>query len=579
MVRVQSNSQHARALRVAGAQLDLVVGDIDGNIDRILDAMGWAQGQNADVLLLPEMAISGYPPEDLLLDDQFVQACATAIEKLAANSGRCLTIVGFPRQVPAAVALDGRPRSLTNSVVLLRDGQVQGCYDKRALPNYAVFDEARYFSAGVGQRVCVVNDRQLGLGICEDLWDDPYMNSWDTVELDVLLVVNASPYDTTKQATREQLVSRRAQQLQIPVVYLNLVGGQDELVFDGASLVADRAGRIAYRAASFEQDRFLVQIDRGQVRPVTPSRPQLVGERQIWGALQLGLGDYITKGGIPQVIIGLSGGIDSALVATLAADTLGPSRVWGIAMPGPYSSEGSVTDAQELADRLGILFDVLPIGDAYAASAQVINRGTISRFAPGITEQNLQARVRGMTLMALSNRYGGIVLTTSNKSESSVGYFTIAGGDSSGGFAPIRDIPKTMVYKLARWRNAQAAATGQEPPIPQSTLDKPPSAELAQDQQDSDDLPPYAVLDPILEAYIERAQPPATIVNEIVRTGLVPDQQQARELVGRVVTMVDRAEFKRRQVPIGVRISPLAFGRDRRLPIVTSWQHQLRETM
>ncbi|MBT8215611.1 MAG: NAD+ synthase [Acidimicrobiia bacterium] len=562
-------------IRVAGAQLNQVIGDLAGNRDRILDAMAWAQDQDADVLALPELAVTGYPPEDLLLRESFIAANLATLQEIAAASGPMLTVVGFvDRTDPVATSTleDSAVRSIANAAALLYDGEVRGVYHKVHLPNFGVFDEQRYFVPGVDPNtVWGVGDATLGVSVCEDIWvqDGPPLLQAKT-GAQVLININASPYHFDKHRERLDLLSRHVAAAGVPLIYVNQVGGQDELVFDGGSMILDSSGAIVYQARQFEEDRFWADVELGfetleglpgapehrlRTSPPAPpptSDPRLVEDAEIYAALTLGLRDYVQKNEFPGVVLGLSGGIDSALSAAIAVDALGADRVWGVAMPSPYSSEGSITDSAELARRLGCRFDVLPIDgvfDSYRETLADVFAGTASDVA----EENLQSRIRGALLMALSNKFGPMVLTTGNKSEMAVGYATLY-GDMVGGYSVLKDVLKLRVYRLARWRNET------EEVIPQAIIDKPPSAELKPDQLDTDSLPPYEVLDEILERYVERD----LSIGRIVADGF------DEALVERITRLVDRNEYKRRQSPPGVKITTKAFGKDRRLPI-TNW--------
>ncbi len=566
-------------LRVAGAQLNLVVGDLDGNHDRIARAMAWAEERGADVLLLPELAITGYPPEDLLIRPAFVQANLDVLRRLAAGSGDVVTVVGFADRVgPVTDPLeDAAVRCVANAAALLYRGEIRGVYHKVLLPNYGVFDEDRYFVPGrEPARIWDVGGVPVGVSVCEDIWipDGPPTHQ-AAAGARVLLNINASPYHTNKAEERAALLAGQASRSGVPVVYVNLVGGQDELVFEGDSMVFDAAGELLYRAAEFREERFVVDTPLGTPRapggavvtvrhdlltdraalPIPAPAPRLEPEEaEIYEALVTGLRDYVRKNGFRQVVIALSGGIDSALSAAIAADGLGPDAVWGIAMPSRFSSEGSVTDARDLAERLGIRFDVIPIDDTFAAFLDALD-SPFSGTEFGVAEENLQARIRGAVVMALSNKFGHMVVTTGNKSEVAVGYATLY-GDMAGGFSVLKDVFKTLVYRLAEWRNRNGEV------IPRSIVDKPPSAELRPDQKDSDSLPPYDLLDQILSGYVEQDRS----VQEIIGDGFDAD------LVSRVALLVDRNEYKRRQAAPGVRITRKAFGKDRRLPITNRYR-------
>ena len=566
-------------LRVAGAQLNLVVGDLEGNHDRIARAMMWAEEQSADVLLFPELAITGYPPEDLLIRPAFVQANLDVLRRLAALAGDVVSVVGFADRVgPVADPLeDAAVRCVANAAALLYRGEVRGVYRKVLLPNYGVFDEDRYFVPGrEPARIWDVGGVPVGVSICEDIWilDGPPTHQ-AAAGARVLLNINASPYHTVKAEERAALLAAQACRSGVPVVYVNLVGGQDELVFEGDSMVFDASGELLYRAAEFQEERFVVDtplgalrapggavvtirddllIDRS-VRPIPESAPRLEPEEaEIYQALVTGLRDYVRKNGFKQVVLGLSGGIDSALSAAVAADALGPEVVWGVAMPTRFSSEGSVLDAKDLAERLGIRFDVIPIDDTFAAFLSALDP-TFSGTGFGVAEENLQARIRGAIVMALSNKFGHMVVTTGNKSEVAVGYATLY-GDMAGGYSVLKDVFKTLVYRLAEWRNTEGEV------IPRSIIDKAPSAELRPNQKDSDSLPPYGLLDEILARYVEEDRS----VQDIISDGFDAD------LVVRVAGLVDHNEYKRRQAAPGVRITRKAFGKDRRLPITNRYR-------
>jgi NAD+ synthase (glutamine-hydrolysing) len=534
-------------LRVALGQLNPTVGDLDGNVERLIAWIERAGASGADLACFPELALTGYPPEDLLLRGEFVRDNLDALDRLTASTrGSSVdVIVGF---------VDRTAAGLHNAAALLRSGDVLERYHKIQLPNYGVFDEERYFVPGVRTTRVLIGETDVGLSVCEDAWDgeQPFASY---VGAGVVANINASPYHRRKIAEREEICRRRALQTGAWVVYVNMVGGQDELVFDGGSMVVAPDGSVACRAAMFEEDLLVVEIDeRGASADHGAPWPGDVEE--VYAALVLGLHDYVRKNGFRDVVIGLSGGIDSALVATLAADALGPDSVRALAMPSPFSSAESVEDALECGARLGVRVDVVPITDVFDAFRDAL-AGVFEGRAPDVAEENLQARIRGTYLMALSNKLGSLVLATGNKSEYAVGYATLY-GDMAGGFAPIKDVPKTLVYELARWRNGR-----DEPaPIPDGVIAKPPSAELRPDQLDTDSLPPYDRLDPIVEAYVEDDLG----VDEIVAAG------HDRATVERVLRLIDRAEYKRRQAAPGVKITPKAFGRDRRMPITNRYE-------
>ena len=540
-------------VRIALGQLNTIVGDLQGNVDRLQEWAHRATEAGADLVCFPELAITGYPPEDLVLHPEFVQDNLEALEELAGRTaGGCAVLTGF---------IDRSDRGVHNAAAVLRDGEVRATYHKIKLPNYGVFDERRYFEPGRGSCVVEIGGANLGLSVCEDAWaPGPPFDGYTRTKL--IVSINGSPYHVGQRFERLDVCAARARETGAWIVYVNAVGGQDELVFDGCSMVVSPDGELVHRASGFTEDLLVVELQeiRGGATWAVATGPERdawpEGPEEVYRALALGLRDYVRKNGFREVVLGLSGGIDSAMVATLAADALGGDAVHALAMPSRYSSPESLEDATQVARRLGIRFDVLPIEEtfvAYLAALADLFEGTES----GVAEENLQARIRGNLLMALSNKRGGLVLATGNKSEFAVGYSTLY-GDMAGGFAPIKDVPKTLVYELARWRNAR----GGEPPIPQRVLDKPPSAELRPDQKDTDSLPPYDVLDPIVEAYVEDDRSPQQIVADGVDAGLVH----------RVVSMIDRAEYKRRQAAPGIKITPRAFGRDRRMPITNRYR-------
>lgn len=560
-----------RSLRVAGAQLKLAVGDIDGNVSRIIEAIDWATERDADVLLLPELAVCGYPPEDLVLKSGFVDANLEAVREIASHTTSTAVVVGFVDRLDnARKDDDALPRSITNAAAILAGGEAVDVYHKRLLPNYGVFDEARYFAEGLDPiRLHAIASVNCGISICEDLWDESGPPMGQAVGgAEVILNINGSPYHVFKRAERLAMLKARATAGGTYVVYVNCVGGQDELVFDGGSMVMAPDGTIVARSPEFSEDLFVVDVDvdRGTTpllplvetveprpdrvsipAPVVAQEPEELEE--IYSALVTGLREYVVSNGFTEVVIGLSGGIDSALTAAVAADALGGDAVHGVTMPTRYSSAGSVDDSVDLAQRLGARIDIVPIDDLFEGFLGALE--PLFGDAPhNVAEENLQARIRGTILMALSNKLGGMVVATGNKSEMAVGYATLY-GDMVGGFAVLKDVYKTMVYDLARWRNTQGEV------IPLSIIAKEPSAELRPDQRDSDSLPPYPVLDDILYRYIELDM----TALDIGHAGVDP------QLARRVASMVDRNEYKRRQAPPGVKITLKAFGRDRRLPI------------
>ncbi len=562
-------------LRIAGAQVNLTVGDIDGNLRIILEAMERAEEAEADVLLLPELAITGYPPEDLLLRRSFVDQNIEALHEIAQASERTAVVVGFVDRVDGDRHKDDSvERGLANAAAVLADGAIRGIYHKVLLPNYGVFDEARYFAPGrVPEKLWGIGGAVAGVSVCEDIWsaDGPPALQAEA-GAGVLLNINGSPYHVGKGTQRAALLAGEAQRSEVPVVYVNMVGGQDELVFDGDSMVFDADGEIIYRAAQFEEEHFVVDVevtddghDGGLVSvsdgvtkatqlTVPEIRERLDENAEIYTALVTGLRDYVRKNGFRDVVIGLSGGIDSALTAAIAVDALGPDAVRGITMPTRFSSEGSVNHSVDLAKNLGCRIDEIPIEDIFGEFLGALK--PVFEDRPfDVAEENLQARIRGAIIMAVSNKFGGMVVATGNKSEMAVGYATLY-GDMAGGYAVLKDVFKTVVYRLSGWRNRDGEV------IPRAIIDKPPLAELRPDQKDTDSLPEYDVLDGILRRYIELDEAPDVIVAE----GFDPD------LVSRVARMVDRNEYKRRQAAPGVRITQKAFGKDRRLPITNRFK-------
>jgi NAD+ synthetase len=553
-------------MKIAIAQLNCTLGDISGNVARILAAAGRARDAGADLLLTPELSICGYPPEDLLLREDFVAACETAVEELAGRLDGIGAVVGHPWR------RDGR---LHNAASVLGGGRVLATYAKRDLPNYTVFDEQRYFEPGGDPCVVEIAGVRLGINICEDVWgrsgpsaararadaapgvageaDAP--RAARAAGAEVLLVLNASPYHLDKHATRHEVVSARARETGMPVVFCNQVGGQDELVFDGASFVVAADGRLTHQLPAFEEALTLVEYGAGGVVPGELAPPLSV-EAQVYGALCLGVRDYIGKNGFPGALLGLSGGIDSAITLCVAVDALGPERVRAVMMPSRYTAQMSLDDAARMAANLGVRYSVLPIGGPFEALSAVLAPEFEGRDAD-TTEENLQSRIRGTLLMALSNKFGSIVLTTGNKSEMATGYATLY-GDMAGGFAVLKDISKTLVYRLSRYRNTLS------PVIPERIITRPPSAELKPDQTDQDSLPPYDVLDAIMALYVEQDLAPA----DIIARGF------ARADVERVVRLLTISEYKRRQAPVGVRITPRGFGKDWRYPITNRFRHR-----
>ncbi len=575
--------------RVAMAQINTTVGDFEGNTRKIIERIEQAAALGADIVSFPELAVTGYPPEDLLIKTDFIEENRACLEEIARHAGRTAAVVGF---------VDSADH-LYNAAAVLYEGRVAGVYRKMRLPNYGVFDEKRYFQPGTESPVYVIRGVPVAVNICEDIWapGGPLLAQALAGAL-VAVNINGSPYSAGKWRVREEMLKTRARDYAIAIAYNNLVGGQDELLFDGLGVIIDPGGQVVARAPAFEETLVAVDLDIDAIRglrrynPIrTPDALQSEGVRapvftlsreapaagegaagvrpplpafpiveppddveEVYRALVLGTRDYVRKNGLRIVVLGLSGGVDSSLVACLAADALGPESVKGVMLPSRFTSEASRRYARELVQALGIEPIELPIDSVVAAYNQALAKAFAGR-APDVTEENLQARARGNLLMALSNKMGWLVLTTGNKSEMSVGYATLY-GDMAGGFAVIKDVPKTLVYRLARWRNAR----GDHSVIPQGVLDRAPTAELRENQTDQDTLPPYEVLDPILQLYVEDDRS----AEEIAALGFDPGT------VARVIAMVDRSEYKRRQAPPGIKITPKAFGRDRRLPI-TNW--------
>jgi NAD+ synthase (glutamine-hydrolysing) len=531
-------------MRIALAQIDPTVGDIDGNLALCLGAAEEAARAGADLVMLPELALLGYPPEDLLGKPHFVERSMEAAEEFARRTP-CTALVGYAHR---------DAEGIHNAAAFCRDGVIERTYLKQLLPNYGVFDEERYFEPGAEDVVVDIAGLRCGITVCEDAWFPEPVTRAAQLGARVVLNISASPFHIGKGRSRERMLRDRAAANGVWFVYCNVVGGQDELVFDGRSVVIGPLGGVVARAKAFAPDMLIVDIGPGEAEPPALRIEAIEAEvEEMYDALKLGLRDYIRKNGFSDVVLGLSGGIDSALTAVLAADALGPEHVHGVLMPSRYSSEGSIADAHELARLTGIRTLTIPIEGPCAAVEDVLSP-TFGDLPEDVTEENLQARVRGVLLMALSNKFGWLVLATGNKSELSVGYSTLY-GDMVGGFAPIKDVFKTRVCELARWRNKHAEA------IPVATIEKPPSAELRPDQTDQDSLPSYDVLDAILVAYVENDRS----AEEIVAEGF------DAVMVERVIRMVDAAEYKRRQGPIGIKITPKAFGKDRRMPVTNAF--------
>jgi len=539
----------AEKLRIGLAQLNLVVGDVAGNASSIIRTIDEARAAGVDLVVFQELALCGYPPEDLLFHSGMRHRVADALERLRVASRDIAVLVGYPEY---------HENRIYNSAIWLQDGEVRGNYRKWRLPNYGVFDEQRYFTAGNEPLVVEFAGVRIGITICEDIWESPnVVQASVAAGARLIISINGSPFDARKQITREDLLARRVRALGVPLVYQNMVGGQDELVFDGGSCMVGPAGELCMRAPAFEAGLYIAELDvlpGGDAMPLAGLIAPLPDEDAlIYAAVVAGVRDYVRKNGFSGVVLGLSGGIDSALCLTIAVDALGADAVQAVMLPYIYTSPMSIEDAEAQARLLGVAYNVLPIEPMVAATNSVLKDLFAGRPVDA-TEENIQARCRGMVLMAISNKTGRIVLTTGNKSEMAVGYATLY-GDMAGGFAPIKDCTKTLVYRLARYRNSVSAA------IPQRVIDREPSAELRPDQKDSDSLPPYAVLDTILDALMIDD----LSVDEIAALGY------ERETVGRILDMVRRNEYKRRQSPPGVRISGRAFGRDWRYPLTSGY--------
>lgn len=567
-------------LRVGICQLNLTVGDLDGNVERMITALAEVSDSGGDLAVFPELAVCGYPPEDLLAKPRFALDCQAALEKIAAATGRCAAVVGLP--------VAGAGGTLFNAAAVCANGATAGMERKAQLPNYGVFDEQRHFDAGTPEALFEIAGVAVGISICEDIWiDGGAVEQLVAGGAELIINLNASPYNIGKLDERLGILRHRIERTGCPVVYVNLVGGQDELVFDGRSLVLDTAGSVTAQAQAFVEEILLVDVETGRTGgsaglggpalrrilvnappavlpaplPVAPEAARLDSLDEVYAALVLATRDYVTKNGFGDVCVGLSGGVDSSLVATIAADALGPERVHGVLMPSRYSSDHSVADAELLCDNLGIEGRLVGIEPAHHAFEQMLEP-EFAGLAPGLAEENVQSRIRAVVLMALANKFGWLVLTTGNKSEAAVGYSTLY-GDSAGAFAPISDIWKMQVYELARRRNEVAG----RPLVPERVLAKAPSAELRPDQRDSDSLPPYESLDPVARAFVEEDK----TVGELIAAGADP------ELVRSVGRLVDVAEYKRRQGPPGVRVTPKAFGKDRRMPITNRYRGEARD--
>jgi NAD+ synthase (glutamine-hydrolysing) len=576
-----------RTLRIGLCQINTTVGDIEGNSKKILSYIAQGRKKGADLLVFPEMAITGYPPEDLLLMPKFLEANLRALKHIAKATSSITVIVGFV----------DKKEDIFNAAALLHDGKIVDAYHKTFLPNYGVFDENRYFQGGTENFIFTLKSTPIGPSICEDLWypGDPIRTQALYGGAELIINISASPFHAGKSALREKMISTRASDNAAIVAFCNLVGGQDELVFDGGSLIFDQQGELVVRGKQFEEDLViedldmeavfrmrlhdprirrerLTEEDKGLRKITLPNRSHQVKKRspipkrnfkpldkisEIYSALVLGTGDYVRKNGFKTVLLGLSGGIDSAMTATIAVDALGQKEVVGVAMPSPYTSKESLTDAKLLAKNLGIRFFVIPITEIFQAYLKTLSP-SFNGLKPDVAEENIQARIRGNILMALSNKFGWLVLTTGNKSEVSVGYCTLY-GDMAGGYAVLKDVTKTLVYELAKMKNKKEGTSV----LPNNILIKAPTAELRRNQKDEDSLPPYSTLDPILQAYVEEDKG----LEDIAKMGF------KETLVKEVIQMVDRNEYKRRQSPPGVKITHRALGKDRRLPVTNRYRN------
>jgi len=581
------------------AQINPTVGDIVGNTGLIQTWIKEARRAKADLVAFPELAITGYPPEDLLFKPRFIEDTHRALKVVAAEARGLVVVVGYVGQGGTAVSVSDAPlfplsgrHELYNEAAVLSDRRILATYRKWHLPNYGVFDESRYFHPGSRLPLLVLNGVTIGVNICEDIWfSDGPTRAQAAAGAEVIVNINASPFHVGKGRMREQVLATRARENRVIVTYTNTVGGQDELVFDGCSMIVDQAGEIVGRGKAFEQDLIVADLDvaavgrvrlaQGRKKPLPPRVAALIDRVDVrlparkpqsvvvpdlepplgrldeaYRALTLGVQDYVRKNGFKRVVIGLSGGVDSAITAVIAVDALGAENVLGVFMPSPYTSRASREDVADLASRLQIQVDTLSITATFKSYLRALSRSFKGR-RPDTTEENLQARIRGNLLMAYSNKFGHLVLTTGNKSEMSVGYATLY-GDMAGGFAVIKDVPKTMVYELSYMRNQ----VGPAPVIPKRVLERAPTAELRPDQKDEDSLPPYVILDPILKAYVEEDR----ALEDIAAMGF------DRETVARVIALVDRSEYKRRQAPLGIKITHRAFGKDRRMPITNGYR-------
>ena len=533
---------------VSIAQINLHVGNIRANTRKIIDCISAARRDGADLVVFPEMTITGYSPEDLLLRPVFLEHSARALAEIVAHTAGIGALVGHPTL---------RDGELFNSVSLVRDGRITAMYDKKRLPNYGVFDEKRYFSAGSETTIVTLNSIPTALSICEDLWSPEHAKSASEMGARLILSVNASPFRSNIAAQRKGILAKRAEETGLGIVYVNLVGGQDELVFDGGSLVVDSDGQVAFQAPQFEEAQFLVEITESgaglEFRARANTKRPLSNVEAIYKCLTLGVKDYVEKNGFKGVIVGLSGGIDSALTTAIAVDALGAENVSVLLMPSRYTAEMSTTDSVAMAENLGVTYHIIPIEEPFEAFTDALSV-VFEGFPADATEENIQARCRGILLMALSNKTGRLVLTTSNKSEMAIGAAALY-GDMAGGFAPLKDASKLLVYELASWRNARDQV------IPQRIIDRAPTAELRPNQLDTDSRPPYEILDPLIERYVELNQS----FEDIVDAGFSAD------VVRNVISRINKNEFKRRQAAPGVKLTERAFGRERRYPITSGF--------
>lgn len=584
------------SIRVAAAQINTTVGDIHGNSELISNAIQQAQKIGCDIIAFPELAITGYPPEDLLLSQPFIQANIDALHKITEKCQHIAAVIGM---VDATQDNSGKIQNIYNAAAIVVNQRIAAIYHKNQLPNYGVFDELRYFTPGKTSQIININGINIGVNICEDIWIQPGTADYQgAAGAKIILTLNSSPYEIGKLQTRTKLVTSLAKRHEAFAVYTNQVGGQDELVFDGGSIFANPKGEIITTAPRFEENLIAVDIhipyqpanttnianphNKGQTpihietKPFKiPHKPKLTQQTnqeldtldEIYSALVVGTRDYVAKTGFQKVAIALSGGIDSSIVACIAVDAIGNQNVIGVAMPSRYSSKGSITDAQELAKRLDIPLWQIPIEPAHQAFDNMLEP-FFEGLQPNVAEENVQARIRGNVMMTIANKFGWLILTTGNKSEMATGYATLY-GDMAGGFAVIKDIPKQIVYRLSEHRNTKK----QDSPIPRAILQKPPSAELKADQTDQDTLPPYEILDRIITAYVEQGKSPEQIIRAEQKINRQSGTGADKHTIIKLLQMIDRNEYKRRQAPPGIKITGLAFGRDRRLPIASKWNH------